>query len=381
MDLKQEIRSFTPIDIEKFSQNNDVSEKIIDSVKAYNKAIEYLRTGSEDIAMIELKKVVSVNPDFYDAVNLLGLCYAYTNQMDKAEELFGKVVKGEDNVIRAADYLNYLNLGEDGSSRKKSRLKANKSPVQKVLKPEEVKREPVKKSGFSEEEVQAEYLLFRKIGSVMKRPEIALTFSILSIAFLIVAMIFFYLTIRQEKPADIDSEPTTGNSSVTVNADYEKALAQNKELQEQLDSANAKLKQVQLSSDISQASSLYSQKKYEAAADKLLSVPAGELGADLKKKYDSIKGDVLKKAANQLTTEGNSLYNSKKYPEAVKKLEKVFVYGSNWTFGDKTLYILAKSYVAADQKQKGAETYQKLIEQYPSSSYVSYAKSRLKSLQ
>ena len=117
MDLNQEIRSFTPIDIDKLSQDNQVSEKIIDSVRAYNKAIEYLRTGSEDIAMIELKRVIAVNPDFYEAVNLLGLCYAYTNQMDKAQELFGKVVKGENNVLKAADYLNYITDGDGGSSR------------------------------------------------------------------------------------------------------------------------------------------------------------------------------------------------------------------------------------------------------------------------
>ncbi|HEY5584989.1 MAG TPA: tetratricopeptide repeat protein [Ruminiclostridium sp.] len=376
MDLNQEIKSFTTIDIEKFSQNSEVSEKIIDSVKSYNNAIENLKTGSEDIAMIELKRVVSSNPDFYEAVNLLGLCYAFTNQMDKAEELFGKVVQVENNVIKAADYLNYITSGENNSSKKSTKSK-NTKPVNKVTK---AIKEPAKKANFSEEDVQTEYFLLKKIGTQIKKTSVAARFNVFSVICLIAALVFFYAAANTKDAGKVDtnSEPAV-NTQLT--ASNNNLVAENKELKIQIASANVKLKQIQLASDFSQVSVLYGQRKYVEAADKLLSLPLKELSADLKTKYASIKGNVLLEAANLLTNDGNALYVSKKYPEAIKKLEKVFTLGNKWTFGDKALYILGKSYVEVNEIQKGAQAYQKIINEYPNSGYLKYAKSRLESIQ
>jgi tetratricopeptide (TPR) repeat protein len=256
MDLKKEIRNFVPIDIEKFSQNNDASEKIIDSVKLYNKAIGYLKTGSEDIAMIELKKVVSINPDFYEAVNLLGLCYAYTNQMDKAEALFGKAVQGDNNALKAADYLNYFNTGDKNSANKTNKTtktnKIKKSTPEK--KPNKVEKETKRRDGYNEESVQTEYFLLKKISSQLKKPSVVIIVNIFSIICLIVAMILFFSASKNPGKDKVASE-TTNIAKVTNS--YNKVLAENKTLKSQLETANTKLKEIQLSSDLSQVSNVY----------------------------------------------------------------------------------------------------------------------------
>lgn len=382
MDLNHEIRSFTPIDIEKFSQENNVSEKIIDSVKAYNKAIEYLKTGSEDIAMIELKRVVAVNPDFYEAINLLGLCYAYTNQLDKAQELFGKVVQSENTVLKAADYLNFVTTGDTSSPKKGLKINKSISKTQNVKqaqknKPTNKETQPVKKEPYGEE-VQAELILFKKLGEQFRKPYFAIAFNLFGVLCLAAALIFFVMTVKDSKKENIEDEPST---NAVVNDDLNKTLAENNELQKQLEAARVELKQYKLSSELSQVSSLYSQGNYVSAADKLDTIPVEELSAEQKKKYDSIKSNVYSKAASALTTQGNTLFNNKKYAEAIDKLERVFKLGDNWNFGDKALYILGKSYVAQGDNQKGAAAYQKLISQYPNSRYTSYAKSRLKAIQ
>ena len=374
MDLNQEIKSFVPIDIDKFSQENKVSEKIVDSIKAYNKAIEYLKTGSEDIAMIELKRVVAVNPEFYEAVNLLGLCYAYTNQLDKAEELFGKVVKTENNVLKASEYLNYITTGESGGPRKASR---KSRLLSKRHKADEVTVEPVKKQ-LEEEEVQAEYVLLKKLGDQLKKPGFSLAFNLFGVICLATALVFFMLTISKPKEAGIEDEPI---ANAAVNDDLNKTLAQNRELQKQLQEIEKELKQYKLSDEIEQVSSLYSQKKYEEAVEKLDTIPVNELNENQKKRYDSVKNDVYLKAASTLATQGNTLYNNKKYAEAITALEKVFKLGDKWSFGDKALYNLAKSYVEQGDNKKAANAFEKLIEQYPKSAYVKYAKSRLKAIQ
>lgn len=375
MDLKQEIRSFTPIDIEKISQEKNVSEKVIDSVKGYNKAIENLRTGSEDIAMIELKKVISVNPDFYDAVSLLGLCYAYTNQIDKAQELLGRVADAEGNSAKASEYLNYIRTGNTprkGSGNNKT-VKAEVTPQKSVSKNKSAKpKQP------SSEEVQDEYVLFKNLGSQLKKPTVAVAINILSVICLIAAIAVFMANYKNTRGEESGLDKTVNTE---LNEKYDRVVAQNEKLKKDLDVANLKLKQVQLSSELSLVSGLYGQYKYTEAADKLLAIPAKDLSPDSKKKYDSIKANVMKNAANQLTVEGTSLFSKKKYKEAIQKLEKVFTYGTKWPFGDKALYVLGKSYVANNEPQKGAETYQRLINDYPNSSYVRYARSRLDSLQ
>lgn len=367
MDLLEEIKSFKPIDIDKISQDSSVSQKVIDSVKSYNKAIENLRTGSEDIAMIELKKVVSSNPDFYEAINLLGLCYAYTKQLDKAEELFGRVVQNESDVIKAADYLKYIGKADYSAVKSAGSNIKNKKAVKKVTETN-IKENPKK-------ELPAEYILFRKIGKQLKKTSVAVAINIISILLMITAVVFFVQSTKADNQTVIkDSQPA---ADTKLTRQYEAVVAENKFLQEQLKSAEAKLKELQLTTDISLVSTLYSQKKYVESADKLLALSANDMTADQKKKYDSIKDDVLLKAANQLTIEGNSLYNAKKYSEAIIKLEKVFTLGDKWSFGDKALYILGKSYVEVNDQQKGAETYRKLIAAYPNSTYTKYAKSRL----
>lgn len=367
MDLNQEIRSFEPIAVEKFSNNN----KMTDSVKLYNKAIEYLKTGNEDIAMIELKKAVSANPDFYEAVNLLGLCYAYTNQTEKAQELFDKVIQGENNAIKAADYLNFISISDTISVRKPKNT-SNK-PVKAVQ-----KKEPAVKSSFNEENVQPEYALIRKLFTQFKKPIFVAGFNILSVICLIAALVLFFSSSSKPKQEDANSTSAAITKQLTNN---NKLQEQNKALQKQLDAANLKLKQIQISADISQIYDLYGQAKYVEASDKLKTIQVSQLSADLKTKYDSIKPKAYSAAANQLTNDGYSLYRSGKYTDAIQKLEKVFTLGDNWPFGDRALYILGKSCVEANQKQKAAEAYQKLISQYPNSSYVKYAKSKLKAIQ
>lgn len=373
MDLKKEIKSFVPIDIEQFSQSNDASEKMIDSVKLYNKAIGYLQTGSEDIAMIELKKIVSINPDFYEAVNLLGLCFAYTNQMDKAEALFEKAAQDERNAQKAKEYLNYIYNGDYNPAKKTNKVKVS-TPEKK---PNKVEKETRNRDSYNEDSIQTEYFLVKKISILLKKPSIVIIVNIISIICLIAALILF-LSDSQTKKIDVASETTNITKLTDSN---NKVLAENKTLKNQLETANNKLKEIQLSSDLSQISSLYGQGKYVEAADKLITLPVNELSKDLKTKYDSIKSNVFLKAANQLTKEGHTLFGRKKYAEAIEKLEKVFQYGDKWTFGDKALYDLAKSYVEVNEIQKAITAYQKLINEYPNSGYLKYAKSRLAAIQ
>ena len=106
IDFKKELQNYPPNDLNKLSESNpDMPDNIKNSIMLYNKALEKFRFGSEDIAIIELRKAISLNPDFYEAYNLLGVFYIYTKDYDNAAQVFKKVIEAEKNSIIALNYL------------------------------------------------------------------------------------------------------------------------------------------------------------------------------------------------------------------------------------------------------------------------------------
>ncbi len=374
MDLKKVISNIAPINIDEAA--GKYTEEAIEAVRLYNKAIENLHTGSEDIAIIELKRVVSKTPDFTEAVDLLALCYAYTNQLDKAEELVNKVGL-HNNVEKASKYLDYFNSSNKntknpvaiGSTTKNSPAKTTvKKPVAKTA----------EKKSTKEEQVPAEYMLFKKIFSLFKKPAVALCMSIISIVLLVLS-VGFYL----KAPSDglDDNTKDVSATDTTTDTRYNTLVEENKLLKDQIEELNNKLKMQELDGLLTNVSSLYNQKKYIQASEILLSMSNETLTGDTQKRYDKLKADVYPKAASQLTNDGVKLYGNKKYTDAIQKLEMVFKLGDKWDFGDKALYSLGKAYADTGETQKSLEVFNKLIKDYPNSTYLKWAEARVKAAQ
>lgn len=364
MDIKKEIRNISPINIDQAA--GKYTEEAIEAVKLYNKAVENLHTGSEDIAIIELKRVVAKTPDFTEAVDLLALCYAYTNQMDKAEELVNKIGM-QNNVEKASQYLNYFN-----TPNKPSKNSVTKTPVKKP----DVKTAITKPA--KEKQVPAEYMLFKNIFSLLKNPIVAWCLSFISIILLIVSMGFYFKGQSNEAASN-----TTDVAAVDTTNDtrYNTLEEENKLLKEQIVELNNKLKMQEIDGLLANISSLYSQKKYVQASEMLMSMENETLTGDTKTRYDDLKADIYPKAANQLTNDGVKLYSSKKYTDAIEKLEMVFKLGDKWDFGDKALYSLGKAYSDTGDTQKSLETFNKLIQDYPKSTYLKWAQARVNAMQ
>ncbi|MDO8686407.1 MAG: tetratricopeptide repeat protein, partial [Clostridiales bacterium] len=109
INIKAELVNFPPVNIKNLEgQASELSENYRNSITLYNKAIESIKTNSEDIAVIELKKCISLNPEFFEAYNLLGLCLINMKDSKRATEVFEKVITAEANGITAARYLRML---------------------------------------------------------------------------------------------------------------------------------------------------------------------------------------------------------------------------------------------------------------------------------
>ncbi|MCD7862773.1 MAG: tetratricopeptide repeat protein [Lachnospiraceae bacterium] len=78
------------------------------AIRKYNLALAYCEEGNDDLAMIQLKRVQSLNPKFLKANLLLALIYMHHNEYDKASALLKKVLKADRGNITAQRYLNEI---------------------------------------------------------------------------------------------------------------------------------------------------------------------------------------------------------------------------------------------------------------------------------
>jgi outer membrane protein assembly factor BamD len=77
---------------------------------------------------------------------------------------------------------------------------------------------------------------------------------------------------------------------------------------------------------------------------------------------------------------GEFYYKKESYNAAINRLEGLFKQFPDYKRGDEALILLAKAYKAAGINDKARDTFNKLIEKYPSSRFVSEAKKELEKL-
>jgi tetratricopeptide (TPR) repeat protein len=95
------------------------------TIKKYNQAYTYCVQDSRDLAIIQLKKVLSLNPRFIRAHQLLALLYIDSEQLEKAERELKKCMDIDRNNTRTLRYLKEVKqmLTPDDSSRQQIKRK------------------------------------------------------------------------------------------------------------------------------------------------------------------------------------------------------------------------------------------------------------------
>ena len=80
-------------------------DSINQTIKKYNQALAYCQQGSKDLAIIQLKKVLSMNSKFIRAHQLLALLYMDGEQWDKAKRELTKCINLDRNNTQTLVYL------------------------------------------------------------------------------------------------------------------------------------------------------------------------------------------------------------------------------------------------------------------------------------
>jgi len=367
IDIKLGIQDYPSINLENLIEKNpDIDDNIKNSIILYNKALESISSGSEDIAIIELKKAVSMNPDFYEAMNLLGLCYGYVGDNERAVEMFQNVIDAESNSVKALKYMDMLGM-EDGypvkTKGRKTTLARRKALSEKEAGDSPSVYDSLKVSGRRD---ILKYMVGMTIG----------------------ALLVFFLVLLKIPDSNTDlvsaaeeEKTRLSDELAQYKSKYEKLNDEYKALQKDIEASNAGIDYLKSVNKLHETENLFLRKEYENAADLLILLKMTEFKGQDKEKYDKLYNEVLPIAANRVFDEGINLFNSmNKYEESLKKLNKVQLYNPDFDKTDKLLYYTGKCYQAMNDTRRAIAEYQKIIDEHPQSSYVYWARVRLEEL-
>lgn len=279
--------------------NHNYIEKLNSAIKKYNQSLEYVQRGNLDLAVIQLKKVVSLNPKFIKAYLLLSISYMQEGHVDKAKKVLKKVLKIDRNNYQAKEYMASLMYGS-----------VEEDQVEEPLKPAS------KSSGFN----------FSLSNSLQQFVALAL-----GVAIGLAVVYFLIMPNRiEEKNAEIrvlDGQIvalTADLNTMTSNYETEADSAENfkalsSELQAALDVSDQQLDGV---SSVLDALSTYVSGDKAKAADQLFLVDQADLvGTQAASIYEAAVASIYPEVVAEYYDLGFDLQDDYDYEEAAIALE------------------------------------------------------------
>lgn len=118
--------------METVQKNQTALDATNQTIKKYNAALSSARARNEDLAIIQLKKVVSLNPHFVRAQQLLALLYIYTEDYSKAAKCLNRARRIDFNNTTTLRYLQ--EIGDRAQSvERKAQTQPQKAPKKDPL--------------------------------------------------------------------------------------------------------------------------------------------------------------------------------------------------------------------------------------------------------
>jgi tetratricopeptide (TPR) repeat protein len=380
LDVKLELEGYQPINLESIeASSGKLPENVAEAIQLYNKALEDVRFGNEDMAVIALKKAVSLHPVFYEAMNLLGICYVAIGKEDMAESAFKQVIQADDSSIKAMEYLNKMK----GLSPENER--AESLPARKKSKP--VKSKP--------QESGSTFSSFLAKGLQKENNNIYGLKYIAGMMMGVVLVLFVWLmvptnkslfTIKKEEKINQDPQLLEQINQLnkrieTLESDLKASNEENLRLTDSFEQYKGWL------SRLSEAESEFDAGNTLQAAD-LLARSMGSVPAEFSGQHKALWDKVRLQAANLLFQEGNKIYdgNTAKdaavYSQALEKYESALAYleDDKPNYKANLYYQAGKAAARCDQLDRAIELFEAISKEFPNSQYNSYAAVRLREI-
>ncbi len=346
-------------------QSNQARFELISStIKKYNLSLKYAKEGNTDMATIQLKKVVSQNPQLVSAQLLLALMYLKNNEYQKARKPVNAVLKIDHDNITAMRYQAEIEEAFNVKKKESALGVLTKKSRELEARPLSGNDVIVPGSSYKEPSNGAITVINILVGVVIGAA---------IIWFLIMPSRFTGMRAEYNNTLQQYSEQLS-SGNVELNS-LETQLEQVKTEKENLE---ARLEQVSgtdgsnklLLSVVSSANNYIAGKMTDAAVD-LINVDVSALPSDgAKTLYNTIAGATMLNASTDLYNQGLTYYNRRDYSRASDYMVKS--YQCDKTKVD-AIYYAAKSYVELGETDNAKKYYNMIIDGFKTSRYVAEA--------
>lgn len=349
------------------------------TIKKFNKALGYSWEGNDDLAIIQLKKILSLNPNLIKAYQLIALLLMKKGENDKAKKYLNKAIGIDRNNTLTIKYLNEID-----------EIKV-KTAGKKLVKKEEVVED---KKSLSGNDVIIPHSSYKETNYAL------VTFINVIIGIVIgAAMVYFLVTPAKESSAASEYKSTITdyasrldklNSSVStleeeleaVKADRDNYKAQAESVASQAANSENIDSLIAMASELINESEVTAQDidkdKLVAIADKL--VEFGDITSEsenFKTLYKALCDITYSEAGSYYYNQGSQYSNNNDWDNAVKAYTQcVKIDDQNPSY----LYKLGK---ALNQQNGGVNTeesikyFNKVIEIAPNSEFAGYSSTYL----
>ncbi len=341
--------------IEAIQSNPTLLDNLNQAVKRYNRALQFANQGSDDLATIQLKRVVSLNPRFIKAYQLLALIYIKNKDYERAKRYLYKANKIDVSNTTTLRYLKAIT--ED--------------------------KEVDNLEGYNKEDDFSSTII--PVSSYQEDKPNIMAFVNLVIGIILGVALMAILVI----PSMDKKEPT---DQLGIDIDYDNILVKYQEQEEyirtleeeknQLNSQAANLQEQIDNFDEVEDSPIYNDffiainvyneemekaerdRDYLAIADQLLTVDENLYEPAAIDLMNSMKEEVYPIAIDHYYDLGHNLYSDSKYEESLEQFKKALEIDSDHV---DSLYFTARAYHRLEDYNNAAIYYELIINDFPDS--------------
>lgn len=352
--------------IEEVQKNPARLAAINTTIKKYNQSLFYCEQGSYDLAIIQLKKILSTNRNLLKGHQLLALLYMKTDNYSRARSELEAVLDIDRTNTRTLRYLKEL----DDAEGKKPRRQTQK--------------EEVKTSKDAIAYVSGNETIIQPVGVKDNTGLHSVINVAIGIAIGVAAMWFLILPAQQQrKSAELNDAVADYSDQVeskaaaleSLQAEMEEVKA---ESETAIQAASEAAEKLAVHEELLKAYRSYAEENPAASLEQLEAIDKETLTEDGKVMYDSLFQQVGADAIKDLYQTGYAAYQAEEFDTAIQNLGKCYELDN--TQRD-ALYFLARSYHKSGDTENAKIYYQKVVEESPGTRAASDAARFLANLQ
>lgn len=347
--------------ISRLQSNSARLDSINQTIKKYNQALVYCMQDSKDLAVIQLKKVLSLNPRFIRAHQLLALLYMDSEEWERAERELRKCMDIDRNNTQTLRYLKEVEL----------MLVPDESAKQL---PKRKKDEAVRYQSDNEIIIQPLNVKEPKGGGVSTLVNIGIG--------LVIGLAATYFLMVPAAQSNAKNEAQKTITTISNESDVKTARIQELETEtEKLNAEITKLQQevegfigadgtLQAFDSLLTAASVYLENQdIQATAADLESIAQSvnidETSESFRRLYQTLLSTIGPELAQTYYTEAQQAYTQEDFAAAIEGFNKAVYYDSS---SEDALYYLGQAYRRSGDNENAIATYNKVIELFPDSS-------------